>query len=81
METKQEWKNGPKAFYFNNDTIIFLVILRPRKHLLDVYRLDEGKKGKKYVTSYPDNVSEWTVKNWIMEENPELVDDEWGDSE
>ena len=76
------WDNGPVSFYFNNDTIWFLVIHRPRKHLLDVYKFEDGKKGKKYITSYSDNVSEWTVKHWIMEENPGLIDtDEEEDEE
>lgn len=72
--------NGPVVMSFNNDTVSFLIVNRPKLHAMDVTKYESGMKRGKFVGRYSDFITEWQMKDFLKEKYglTEDEDDEEG---
>lgn len=65
------WTDG-ETISFDNDDVVVHVRTHPRLHCIDVYYWNVNRKNHKFIGRFEDRMSEWSVRNALMENHPEL---------
>ena len=71
----KSWQDG-ETIHFDNDDIVVYVRTHPRLGCIDVYMQRLDRHNAKFLGRYEDRTSEWQLRQWLMEDHPELKYDD-----